>query len=101
MIFVKIFYLCVKMLNVQCFSHFVVLRFLGSIIITLFLKSSGIFPVVYMLLIRQYKVYFISSSSACSNSAGMLSTPYVFLIFNSLSASQILTLLLVDPVLRG
>ena len=51
----------------------------------LFLKSSGIFPAVYMLLIRQYKVCLVSPSSACSKSAGILSTPYVF-YFNSFNA---------------
>ena len=69
-----------------CFSHFVNSLFFGSIIIILFFKSSGMFPVVYMLLTRQYKVYFISSLSACNNSAGMLSTPYAFLISNSFNA---------------
>jgi len=49
--------------------------FFANVTIIRFLKS-GIFPVVYMFLIRQYKVCFVSSTSACNNSAGMLSTPY-------------------------
>ena len=75
-IFVKILDLYVRILKVRCSSHFVNLLFFGNITIILFLKSSGIFPVVYMLLIRQYKVCLVSSSSAWSNSAGIVSAPY-------------------------
>ena len=70
MIFVKILDVCVKIIQVQYSSHFVNLLFFGNITIILFLKLSGvfpvvymflsgIFPVVYMLLIRQYKVYLV------------------------------------------
>ena len=87
MIFVKILDTCVKMLKVQYSSHFVDLLFFGNITITLLLKLSGIFPVVYKLLVRQYKIYFISSSACNNNSAGMLSTPYDFFFnFNSFNA---------------
>ena len=101
MIFVKILDVCVRILKVRYSSHFVDFPFFGNITIILFLKSSGIFPVVYMLLIRQYKVCLVSSSSACSNSAGMLSTPYAFFISVHLMLFKILTLSLLDPVLRG
>jgi hypothetical protein len=47
MIFIKILGACVSMLTVQYSSHFVDLLFFGNITIVLFLKSSGIFPVVY------------------------------------------------------
>ena len=112
MIFVKILDVCVKIIQVQYSSHFVNLLFFGNITIILFLKLSGvfpvvymflsgIFPVVYMLLIRQYKVRFVSSSTACNNAAAMLSTPKDFLISIYLMPLQIQTLLLVDSVLRG
>jgi hypothetical protein len=78
-IFVKILDICVKILKVQYSSHFVDLLFFGNTTITLFLKSSGIFPVVNMLLIRQYKVCLVSSLIACSNSVGMISILYAFL----------------------
>jgi len=81
-IFVKILDVCVRMLRVRYSSHFINLLFFANITILLFLKSR-IFPVAYMLLIRQYKVCFVYSSSACSNSAGMLSTPYAFFDFRS------------------
>ena len=67
------------MLNSPYSSNFVDLLFFGNITTTLYLKSSKIFPVVYTLLIRRYKACFVSSSSACNNSAAMLSTPYDFL----------------------
>jgi hypothetical protein len=78
MIFVKILYVGVRMLKVQYSSHFVDLRFFGDIAIILLFKSSGILPVVYMLLVKEYKGCLVSSSSACSNSAGMFSTTFVF-----------------------
>jgi len=67
------------MLKVRYSSHFVDLLFFGKTTIMLLLKSSVIFPVVHMLLVKHYKICLVSSSSACSNSAGMLSTPYFFL----------------------
>jgi hypothetical protein len=79
--FVKILYVCVKMLKVWYSSHFVDLLFFDNIMIVLLLKSSRIFPVVYMLLIRQYKVRFVSLSSA-----GMLSIPYACFDFSSFNA---------------
>ena len=94
-------HVCVRMLKIRYSSQFVDLFLFGNIIIKLFLKSSGIFPVVYMLLIRQYKVRFVSSSTACNNAAAMLSTPKDFLISIYLMPLQIQTLLLVDSVLRG
>jgi len=45
---------------------------------------------IYILLIRQYKIGFVSSSSNCNYSAGMLSKPYVFFylyLFNAISNS--------------
>ena len=86
--FVKISDVCARMLKARYSSHFVDLLFFGNFAIILFLKSSGIFSVVYMLLIRQYKVFFVSSSSACNNSAGMLPSLYLYLFiyFNSLNA---------------
>jgi len=74
------------MLAVQYFSQFVDLLFFGSITIILFFKSSEIFPVLYVLLIRQNKVRLVPSQSACSNSAGVLSTPYAFFDFSSFNA---------------
>jgi len=72
MIFVNILDVCVKMLKFRYSSHFFDLFFFGNLTITLLLKSSGNFPVVYTLLIRQYKVCLISPLTVCSNSAGML-----------------------------
>ena len=89
-LFVKILDVCVRILEVRYSSHFVDLLSFGNITSILFLKSSGIFPAVYTLLIRQYKICFVSSSSTCSNSVGMLSTPYDFLFnsFNIISNSD-------------
>ena len=101
MIFVKILGLRVRMLNVRYSSHFVNLFFFGNINNKRCLKSSGIFLVVYMLLIKQYKVCFVSSSTACNNSSAMLSTPMIFFISIHLFPFQIQILLLVSPVLRG
>ena len=61
MIFVKILGLCVRMLKVRYSSHFVDLLFFGEITIMLLLKSSVIFPVVYMLLVKHYKMSLVSS----------------------------------------
>ena len=74
MIFVKILDVCVKMFKFRYSSHFLDLLFFGNITITLFLKSSGNFPVVCMSLLRQCRVCLVSPSSVCSNSAGILST---------------------------
>jgi hypothetical protein len=84
--FVKILDACVTMLKVWYSSHFVDLIFFVYITTILFLKMSGIFPVVRMLLIRQYKLCLVSSSSTCSNSASMLSTAYASFAFNSFNA---------------
>jgi hypothetical protein len=64
MIFVKILNVCVRIPQFQYSSHFVELFFFDNITITLFLKLSGIFFVFFILLIRQHKVCFVSSSSA-------------------------------------
>ena len=54
-----------------------------------------------MLLIRQYKVCLVSSSSACSNSAGILSTPYAFFDFNSFNAFSNSAFVIVGPSSSG
>ena len=100
-IFVKVLDVCVRILKVQYSSHFVDLLFFGNITIILFLKSSRIFPVVYMLLIRRYKVWLVSSSSACSNSAGVLSTSYAFFYFNSFNAFSNSDFVIVRPSSSG
>ena len=58
-IFVKIVYVCVRMLKVRYSSHFVDLLFFGNITIIFLSKSSVIFPVVYMLLVKQYKIFIL------------------------------------------
>ena len=101
MIYVKILNVYIRILKFRYSSHLFDLLFYGNITTGLFLKSSGVFPIVYMLLIRQYKVCLVSSLSACSNSAGMLPTPYIYFFYlNPFNVFQILTLLLLDPVLR-
>lgn len=85
-IFVKILDVGVTTLKFQYSSHFVDLRFFGNITIVLLLKSSGMFALLYMLLLKLYKMCLASSSSACSISACMLSAPCAFFYFNSFNA---------------
>ena len=89
-VFVTILDVYIKIFKVRYSSRFLDLLFVGNITSIFFLKSLGIFPVEYILLIKQYTLRLVSSPIACSNSSGILSTQYSFFYFKSFHIFQIL-----------